>query len=201
MKKTFYYLLVCLSFLLYSCGSSSGRTSSKNKAVISGQTKSTTKTIATSSSDPKKTEKTEKTKSISKTRVTSSSSSKKIKSIIKHAKTFSGTTYKYGGTTKKGMDCSGLVYTSFKKENIVLPRTSRTMATQGKAVSLKKVIVGDLLFFKTNKRKNVISHVGLVVETKGDIKFIHASTSRGVIISSLNEKYWNTSFAEARRVL
>ncbi len=120
---------------------------------------------------------------------------------MSYAKTFGGTRYKFGGTTRKGMDCSGLVYTSFKKENIVLPRTSRTMATQGKAISLKKVIVGDLLFFKTNKRKNVISHVGLVVETKGVIKFIHASTSRGVIISSLDEKYWNKCFAGARRVL
>ncbi len=197
MKKTFYYLLV-LSFALYSCGSSSGRTSSKNKVVISGKTKNTSKTRTVSHPKDKKNE---KTKSTSKTRITSNSSNKKIKSIIKHAKTFSGTRYKYGGTTKKGMDCSGLVYTSFKKENVVLPRTSRTMATQGKAVSLKKVAVGDLLFFKTNKRKNVISHVGLVVETKGVIKFIHASTSRGVIISSLDEKYWNKSFAWARRVL
>jgi len=126
---------------------------------------------------------------------------KKIKSIISYAKTFSGTRYKYGGTTKKGMDCSGLVYTSFKKENIILPRTSRSMATQGKPVSLKKVTIGDLLFFKTTKKKNVISHVGLVVEVKGSIKFIHASTSRGVIVSSLDENYWNKAFALARRVL
>ncbi len=138
----------------------------------------------------------------SRSKSTSSSyGNKKIKSIISYAKTFSGTRYKYGGTTKKGMDCSGLVYTSFKKENIILPRTSRSMATQGKPISLKKVNVGDLLFFKTNKRKNVISHVGLVVETKGSIKFIHASTSKGVIVSSLNESYWNKAFALARRVL
>ncbi|GAA4276842.1 C40 family peptidase [Aquimarina mytili] len=136
-----------------------------------------------------------------KTKTTSNPSNKKIKSIVSYAKTFNGTRYKYGGTTKKGMDCSGLVYTSFKKENIILPRTSKTMATQGKPISLKKVGIGDLLFFKTNKRKNVISHVGLVVEVRGTIKFIHASTSRGVIISSLDEKYWNKAFALARRVL
>lgn len=137
----------------------------------------------------------------SKSPKTTNDPNKKIKSIVSYAKSFNGTRYKYGGTTKKGMDCSGLVYTSFKKENVVLPRTSKTMATQGKPISLKKVGVGDLLFFKTNKRKNVISHVGLVVETKGAIKFIHASTSRGVIISSLDEKYWNKAFAWARRVL
>ncbi|WP_109301585.1 C40 family peptidase [Aquimarina sp. AU474] len=168
-----YLLLMMFSFLIYSCGSTS-----KNKAVISQQTKKTPKTKRPSNPNYKK-----------------------IKSIIGHAKTFSGTRYKYGGTTKKGMDCSGLIYTSFKKENVILPRTSRTMATQGKAIALKKVTVGDLLFFKTNKRKNVISHVGLVVEVKGTIKFIHASTSRGVIISSLEENYWNKAFASARRVL
>jgi cell wall-associated NlpC family hydrolase len=173
MKIKSYYLFACLGFILYSCGSSSGKTSSKNKVIISSKTTTTTKTP----------------------------NYKKIKSIVNYAKTFGGTRYKYGGTTKKGMDCSGLVYTSFKKEHIILPRTSKTMATQGKAISLKKVTVGDLLFFKTNKRKNVISHVGLVVETKGVIKFIHASTSRGVIISSLDENYWNTCFAGARRVL
>lgn len=173
MKRVVFYLLITITIVLTSCGSSS-----KNKAVITSKNKTSVKV-----------------------KTTRSPNSKKIKSIVSYAKTFGGTRYKFGGTTKKGMDCSGLVYTSFKKENIVLPRTSRTMATQGKAISLKKVIVGDLLFFKTNKRKNVISHVGLVVQTKGVIKFIHASTSRGVIISSLDEKYWNKCFAGARRVL
>ncbi|RZS98963.1 C40 family peptidase [Aquimarina brevivitae] len=126
---------------------------------------------------------------------------KKVKSIIDYAKTFQGTQYKYGGTTKRGMDCSGLIYTSFKKEAVVLPRTSRAMATQGKAVPLKKATIGDLLFFKTNKNKNVINHVGLVVQTDDGIQFIHASTSRGVIISNLDEKYWNNCFVGARRIL
>ncbi|EZH71452.1 hypothetical protein ATO12_07590 [Aquimarina atlantica] len=171
MKRVIFYLLIII--VITSCGSSS-----KNKAVISSKNRTTAKV-----------------------KTARSSNFKKIKSIVSYAKTFGGTRYKFGGTTRKGMDCSGLVYTSFKKENIILPRTSKTMATQGKAISLKKVNVGDLLFFKTNKRKNVISHVGLVIETKGVIKFIHASTSRGVIISSLNEKYWNKCFAGARRVL
>ncbi len=173
MKKIITYILILLSAIASSCGSSS-----KNKAVISTKTKSTTKI-----------------------KKSDYAGNRKIKSIVSFAKSFNGTRYKYGGTTKKGMDCSGLVYTSFKKENIILPRTSRTMATQGKPISLKKVGIGDLLFFKTNKRKNVISHVGLVVETKGTIKFIHASTSRGVIISSLDEKYWNKAFVSARRVV
>lgn len=135
------------------------------------------------------------------TAYTSRKTPKKIKSIVNYAKTFNGTRYKYGGTTKKGMDCSGLVYTSFKKEQVVLPRTSRAMSTQGKSISLKKVAVGDLLFFKTNKNKNVINHVGLVVNTGGGIQFIHASVSKGVTISSLKEKYWNNCYVSAKRIL
>jgi len=99
------------------------------------------------------------------------------------------------------MDCSGLIYTSFKKEEIILPRTSRAMSTQGVKVSLKNVAVGDLLFFKTNKNKNIVSHVGLVVTAGKRIEFIHASTSKGVTISSLDERYWNKCFAGIRRIL
>ncbi|MBW1297972.1 C40 family peptidase [Aquimarina litoralis] len=130
-----------------------------------------------------------------------SAKTKKIKSIIDYAKTFEGTRYKYGGTTKRGMDCSGLMYTSFKKEEVVLPRTSKAMATQGTKVSLKNVAIGDLLFFRTNKNKNTINHVGLVVKTGKQIQFIHASTSKGVTISSLDERYWNNCFAGIRRIL
>lgn len=131
----------------------------------------------------------------------SKSANKKINAVIDYAKSFRGTKYKYGGTTKKGMDCSGLVYTSFKKEDIVLPRTSRSMSVQGKKVALNKVALGDLIFFRTNKNKNVINHVGIVVGTGSAVRFIHASTSRGVIVSSLSERYWKDCFMGVRRVL
>lgn len=121
--------------------------------------------------------------------------------IIDYAKTFEGTRYKFGGTTAKGMDCSGLVYTAFQKENINLPRISKDMAKKGIPISLKEIEVGDLVFFKTN-HKNTINHVGLVVETKkGEVKFIHSTTRAGVIISSLDEKYWKNSFVEVRRII
>lgn len=121
--------------------------------------------------------------------------------MIQYAKTFQGTRYKFGGTTKAGMDCSGLVCTVFEKENISLPRISRDMATQGVKVSLKNTQKGDLIFFKTSSR-NVISHVGLVVEAEdGDVKFIHSTTRAGVIISSLEEDYWKKAFVEVRRVI
>jgi len=130
------------------------------------------------------------------------SNSKKTEAVVKYAKTFNGTKYKFGGTTKKGMDCSGLVYTSYKKEGITMPRVSRDMATKGKRISISKTNKGDLLFFKTNKNKKTINHVGLVVENKrGEVFFIHATSSLGVIISSLEERYWKNSFIEVRRII
>lgn len=122
--------------------------------------------------------------------------------VVENAIKFEGTPYQYGGTTKRGMDCSGLVYVAFQEENIALPRTSRAMSLEGKRLKLKEVRKGDLLFFKTNKNRNVINHVGLVVEVKGGrIHFIHSTTSLGVIISTLDQAYWHEAFMMARRVL
>jgi cell wall-associated NlpC family hydrolase len=129
-------------------------------------------------------------------------SSRKISKVVKHAKTFEGTRYKFGGTDKRGMDCSGLVYISFKEEQIGLPRISRDMATKGVRIKLKETEEGDLVFFRTDKNKNVINHVGLVLQNKkGVIKFIHSTTSRGVIISSMEEKYWKNAFVQVRRMI
>lgn len=122
--------------------------------------------------------------------------------IIDHALQFLGTKYKYGGTTPDGMDCSGLVYTCFLQNDISLPRSSKEMAQLGEQLELGKVRTGDLLFFITDRRKKNINHVGLVVELDADnIYFIHSSTSRGVIISALNENYWRDHFVMARRIL
>ncbi|PKD19726.1 hypothetical protein APR41_15545 [Salegentibacter salinarum] len=126
----------------------------------------------------------------------------KVYNIISKAKSFEGTRYKYGGTTKRGMDCSGLIYTAFLEEEIAVPRTSRAMSLEGERLYMKQVTPGDLLFFETDKNRKVINHVGLVVEREREnIYFIHSSTSRGVIISSLSEPYWNGAFVMARRIL
>ena len=122
--------------------------------------------------------------------------------IIDYARTFRGTRYKYGGTTSRGMDCSGLVYVAFGNENIQMPRVSRDMATRGTKISLSKVAEGDLVFFRTNKNSRNINHVGIVTETNGDaIRFIHSTTSKGVIESSLDERYWKNAFVQARKIL
>ena len=126
----------------------------------------------------------------------------KTDKIIANAKSFKGTKYKFGGITKKGMDCSGLIYTAFKKENIQLPRVSRFIAEEGSKIPLHKAKKGDLLFFRTNGNSRKINHVGLITSIKNkQIHFIHATTSRGVIISLLSEKYWKNAFVKAVTVL
>ena len=122
--------------------------------------------------------------------------------IVKFAKKFEGTRYKYGGTTKRGMDCSGLIYTSFKEHDITLPRTTSGLKSTGSWIDVKEVNVGDLLFFATKKNTRKVNHVGIVTSVRtGNIDFIHASSSKGVMISSLAEMYWYFAFVQARRVL
>ena len=139
---------------------------------------------------------------VKRTSTTTNVPSKKITKVIEHAMTFEGTRYKFGGTDRKGMDCSGLVYVSFGKENIELPRVSRDMAKRGTQLKLNQTEKGDLVFFKTSKNRKTINHVGLVVANKrGEIQFIHSTSSRGVIVSSLSEKYWKNAFVEVRRII
>ena len=122
--------------------------------------------------------------------------------LVDYAKQFSGVKYKFGGTTRDGMDCSGLVFETFKAFDIILPRSSKDMAKRGEKITLKDTQEGDLLFFKTMSKRNDISHVGLVVTSEnGDIKFIHSTTRAGVIVSKLSENYWDNAFVEARRIL
>lgn len=126
----------------------------------------------------------------------------KVDRIIANAMQYKGVRYKFGGTTRKGMDCSGIVYTAYGSQNILLPRVSRDMAKRGQKVSLRNVKKGDLVFFRTSKSRRGINHVGLVVShQKGIIRFIHATSSRGVIVSSLYEKYWKNAFVKATNIL
>ncbi len=193
--------LLFLSFFalfLISCGST--KNTGKIPEAIIGKNEVKTKT--TRKVSPHKNNKITAKRDDENTSEDSEESPKEIKKgIIDYAKTFQGTRYKFGGTTDAGMDCSGLVYTAFQKENITLPRISRDMATKGILISFKDIEEGDLVFFKTSSR-NTINHVGLVVEAKrGEVKFIHSTTRAGVIISSLDEDYWKKAFVEVRRVI
>ena len=143
-----------------------------------------------------------RTATVSKRNTSNTSEVAKINNVINYAKTFDGVKYKYGGTTKKGMDCSGLVMTAFKSENVLLPRTTGSLATTGDWVDIKEVQKGDLLFFATQKNSRNVNHVGLVTHTRsGYVEFIHSTTSRGVITSELSERYWYFAFVQARRIL
>lgn len=128
--------------------------------------------------------------------------SAKVQQIIESAEDFLGTPYRFGGKTKSGVDCSGLVFSVYSINNVALPRRSEDQSLKGKKIEIEDAKPGDLLFFSTSGSGNV-SHVGIVKEIKnlGEVIFIHSSTSQGVIISSLNEKYWNKAFLFARRVL
>jgi cell wall-associated NlpC family hydrolase len=120
--------------------------------------------------------------------------------MINNAMNFIGVKYRGGGTTTSGMDCSGMVTAVLDIFDIKMPRSSREMAQVGEKIPLEQVQTGDLIFFKT-RGKNVINHVGMVVEIIGDeIKFIHSSTNKGVIISSTKEPYYKRSFAQVNRI-
>jgi LysM repeat protein len=112
-----------------------------------------------------------------------------------------GSRYRIGGTTKDGFDCSGLMFTTFGAFDIQLPRTSLEQSQFGVKIENEDAQKGDLIFFKTNSRRQ-INHVGMVVEAiDGDIKFIHASVSGGVMISSIKEKYYKKKVSQVNRVL
>ena len=119
------------------------------------------------------------------------------------ARSYTGTPYKYGGTTRAGIDCSALIYHSYRSVNVGLPRTSADQSKKGTKVKLKELKVGDLVFFATGKKKRQVTHAGIVTSVRGkrDIRFIHSSSSLGVIESNLYSPYYIQRFLRARRIL
>lgn len=133
-------------------------------------------------------------------KITNYVKNKNIEKVIQEASQYFGTPFRLGGMNKRGIDCSALMCVAFKSVGINLNRTAHTMAKQAREVPLNEVKIGDLLFFRTTSKRR-IGHVGLVVQvTPKSIKFIHSSTSRGVIISDLYEIYWTEAFDKVGRI-
>ncbi len=125
----------------------------------------------------------------------------RVSQVVETAKSFRGTPYRYGGTTRSGIDCSALVYLSFQSAGINLPRTSSEQSKVGKKVSVHNLKKGDVIFFATGKSRRKVSHAGIVTSAKrGNIQFIHSSTSLGVTEDNVYSPYWSQRVVRARRI-
>lgn len=123
--------------------------------------------------------------------------------LLKTAKKYVGARYKSGGKSPKGFDCSGFVRYVYKKVQIPLDGdSSAALFKKGEEVPKNQCKPGDLIFFSQPSSKTKrINHVGIVVSSDSiTTKFIHASTSKGVIISNLNSPYYKNRFVGVRRV-
>jgi cell wall-associated NlpC family hydrolase len=113
---------------------------------------------------------------------------------ISVAKSNKGVKYKWGGTTPKGFDCSGLVSYSYKQAGVTLPRTAAEMYTKGTPV--KTLAPGDLVFYATSGGKKV-THVAIYI---GDGQVIHSTSSSGVSITNMNNSYWKARYIGSKRI-
>ncbi|MBU3679230.1 MAG: NlpC/P60 family protein [Candidatus Kapabacteria bacterium] len=118
-----------------------------------------------------------------------------IRTVLERAQDLIGTPYCSAGTTPDCFDCSGFVGYCYVTTGIPMPRTSRELFTVGQSVNPSDLSAGDLVFFSTSN--SIINHVGIFL---ADTRFIHSSTSSGVMISSLEEPYWKQRYKGARRV-
>lgn len=116
--------------------------------------------------------------------------------IIAHSYSYLGTPYRYGGTSYSGIDCSGFTMKVFAQFGIYLPHGASDQYALSTPVTTEERAPGDLVFFNTSGYG--IGHVGIYL---GGGQFIHASTSRGVIISSLYESYYARTYLFAGRII
>jgi cell wall-associated NlpC family hydrolase len=106
-----------------------------------------------------------------------------------------GTPYILGGASRRGVDCSSFIQIVFNQYfDMSLPRHTSEQIRVGDGVRRNATRPGDLIFFRTSRSG---LHVGIAMNGH---EFLHASTSSGVMISSMNERYWSSRFLGVRRV-
>lgn len=115
--------------------------------------------------------------------------------LLTQHREWKGAPYRYGGLNKRGVDCSGFVHLTYlNKFGITIPRTTIQQSRTGREISQKQLVAGDLVFFRTGLAKQ---HVGIYM---GKRKFLHASTSRGVTISNMDNVYWRDKYWKSQRI-
>lgn len=122
----------------------------------------------------------------------------KIREFLNNIKYYIGTPYHYGGDSRQGMDCSGFVTVIFKQSfDIDLPHSAHQIYKDCQKIAPNELHLGDLVFFRMTKTKK-IDHVGIYLVKN---YFVHASSSYGVVVSELTEKYYRSRFAGAGRII
>jgi cell wall-associated NlpC family hydrolase len=116
--------------------------------------------------------------------------------LTRNAMRFLGVPYVFGGTSSSGFDCSGYVQHVFAMLGYHIPRTADAQYAAGTRVTGKTIAPGDLVFFQTYA--SGASHVGIYI---GNDRFVHASSSLGVTVSSLHESYWSARYLGAKRLI
>jgi len=122
----------------------------------------------------------------------------KTREFLNHIKYYLGTPYQYGGQSRQGMDCSGFVTVIYQESfDIELPHNAHQIYRKCQKIASQRLRLGDLVFFRVAKSRK-IDHVGIYLAKN---YFVHATVSRGVVVSELTEKYYRSRFAGAGRVI
>ncbi|MDO4461660.1 MAG: C40 family peptidase [Bacteroidia bacterium] len=202
------YIVLCVGVLAFSSCSSSKKSAGKTKTVSVSQLKGAKST----SSGSKSTSSAKNTDSNKPTigKMDAATASKKLgvkvtssdnQKLYFTAASWIGTPYKYGGLTRGGVDCSGFTYTIYKEVfGKTLARQSKDMLTTNcKKTDKKNLKEGDLVFFRTDgKRSSEPNHVGVYLK---EGKFIHASSSKGVVVSDLATDYYIKTYISGGKVV
>lgn len=133
---------------------------------------------------------------------------KQMATVVATAKSYIGTPYLYGGMSRSGIDCSALIYNSYKAAGISIPRTAEAQSKDSKSSKrfkdkdLSSIRVGDVVFFKFKEKRSKWWHSGMITYVNGDdIRFVHASSSRGVVESQLTSDYYRSNIKNFRRYI